>query len=100
MSFTHSALRIYIFGLFILGVQIACQLTFTALGYAKASILAAITRKFILLIPLIFILPRVLTSNPTNSIYLAEPIADILASIFTGLLFIQQFKFAIEEMNN
>lgn len=39
-------------------------------------------RKFILLVPLIYILPH-LVSNPTMGVYLAEPSADVLAVAFT-----------------
>ena len=77
----------------------ACQLTFAALGNAKASIAVAITRKFILLIPLIFIMPRLFPENPTMAVYMAEPAADIIAVIFTVVLFINQFKKALKEIS-
>ena len=55
-EFTGPALRIYMACLLIFGIQIACQMTFISLGNAKASILVAVMRKFILLIPLIYIM--------------------------------------------
>ena len=55
MVFTQNALRIYMACMLLFGIQIACQMTFTSLGNAKASILVAVMRKFILLIPLIYI---------------------------------------------
>ena len=60
LEYTKTALRIYMACMFLFGIQMACQMTFTSLGNAKASILVAVMRKFILLIPLIFILPHVL----------------------------------------
>ena len=57
-------------------------MTFTSIGNAKASIMVAVMRKFILLVPLIYILPH-LVSNPTMGVYLAEPVADVLAVAFT-----------------
>ncbi len=42
------ALRIYMAVMFLFGIQIACQMTFTALGNATSSIIVAVTRKFIL----------------------------------------------------
>ena len=39
---------------------------------AKASIAVAVTRKFILLLPLIYLLPHILTGNKTNAVYMAE----------------------------
>ena len=56
------------------------------------SIVVAVMRKFILLIPLIYILPHILTSNQTMAVYLAEPVADVLAVTFTAVLFSIQFK--------
>lgn len=98
LEFTKKALRVYMACLLLFGVQMACQMTFTSLGNAKASILVAIMRKFILLIPLIYILPHVFTSDQTTAVYLAEPIADFLAVTFTVFLFTFQFKKALREI--
>ncbi len=95
IDFTKTALRIYMACMLLFGIQIACQMTFTSIGNAKASILVAITRKFILLLPLIYLLPRLLPSNQTTAVYLAEPIADFLAVSFTSGLFYFQFKKAL-----
>lgn len=100
LEFTKTALRIYICGIFLFGIQIACQMTFNALGNAKASIMVAIMRKFILLIPLIYIVPMIWTSNKTMAVYLAEPIADVLAVVFTTVLFIHQFKKSLAAMGD
>lgn len=98
LDFTKSALRIYMAALFLFGIQMACQMTFTALGKAKASIIVAVTRKFILLIPLIYIMPQILKNNQTMAVYLSEPIADTLAVTFTAILFIFQFKKTMAEI--
>lgn len=92
LDYTGSALRIYFAVLVIFGVQMACQMTFTSLGKAAASITVAVMRKFVLLIPLIYIMPAILTSNQTMAVYMAEPIADILAVTFTAILFTFQFR--------
>jgi putative MATE family efflux protein len=92
LTFTAGALRIYIAALGLFGIQIACQMTFTALGNAKASIIVAVMRKFVLLIPLIFILPHVFTADPVTAVYLAEPTADLCAVCFTALLFRHEFR--------
>ena len=52
------ALRIYCALLFLFGIQIACQMTFVSIGNAPCSILVAVLRKFVLLLPLIFLLPQ------------------------------------------
>jgi putative MATE family efflux protein len=98
INYTKTALRIYLAVLFIFGIQIACQMTFTSLGNAKESIMVAITRKFVLLIPFIYIMPRVFTSNKAFAVYAAEPVADILAVTFTVLLFRKQFKKALAKI--
>ena len=98
LNFTAKSLRIYIAVLFMFGIQIACQMTFTSIGNAKASIIVAITRKFILLIPLIYIVPMIFTSDKTMAVYMAEPIADFIAVTFTAILFKYQFKKAIDNM--
>lgn len=98
LEFTGTALRVYLAAMFIFGIQMACQLTFMSLGNAKASIVVAVMRKFILLIPLIFIMPAILKTNQTMAVYLAEPIADILAVCFTIVLFRREFKKALSKI--
>lgn len=91
IEFTSWALRIYCAGMGLFGAQVACQLTFTSIGNAKASIMVAVMRKFILLIPFIYIIPH-LVSNQTMGVYLAEPVADIISVLFTAVLFFFQFR--------
>ena len=98
LGFTKSALRIYCACLLLFGIQIACQMAFTSFGKAKASIAVAVTRKFILLLPLIYLLPHILTGNKTNAVYMAEPIADFLAVSFTTVLFTFQFRKVLKEL--
>ena len=63
------------------------------------SIIVAVVRKFVLLIPLIYIMPHMI-SDSTTGVYMAEPIADITAVIFTSVLFTFQFKKALAEIQN
>lgn len=98
LEFTGTALRVYLAAMFIFGIQLACQMTFMSLGNAKASILVAVMRKFVLLIPLIYIVPAILRDNQTMAVYLAEPIADILAVCFTIVLFRREFKKALSKI--
>ena len=92
MEYTKTALRIYMASMFLFGIQMACQMTFNALGKAAESIVVAVMRKFILLIPLIYIMPQIMRSNQTIAVYMAEPIADLFAVTFTAILFAVQFK--------
>lgn len=98
IAFTKTALRVYLAALFMMGIQMACQMTFNSLGRAVESIIVAIMRKFVLLLPLIFVLPQIFKSDQTMAVYLAEPIADFLAVSFTIVLFTIQFRKALRKM--
>lgn len=97
IDFAARMLRIYYCGMILFGIQIACQMTFVSLGNAPSSILVAVVRKFVLLLPLIYIVPH-LASDPTTGVYMAEPIADVTAVTFTAILFIFQFKKALKKI--
>ena len=92
------AMRIYMAASLLFGIQISCQQTFIALGNAKASVFLAILRKIILLIPLIYTLPLFL-QNKANAVFLAEPVADIIAVTITGIMFTIQFKNVLKELD-
>lgn len=98
IAFTKTALRVYLAALFMMGIQMACQMTFNSLGRAVESIIVAIMRKFVLLLPLIFVLPQIFKSDQTMAVYFAEPIADFLAVSFTIVLFAIQFRKALRKM--
>ena len=97
IEFTAKALRIYCAVLCVFGIQIACQMTFVSTGNAPCSIIVAIVRKFILLLPLIYLVPQ-LVSNKTMGVYLAEPVADVIAVSFTAILFTVQFKKSLKTL--
>ena len=99
ISFASRALRVYFSGMVLFGIQIACQMTFVSLGNAPSSVLVAVVRKFVLLLPLIYIVPH-LVGNPTLGVYLAEPIADVIAVTFTAILFSFQFKKALKKIES
>lgn len=90
-------IRIYMAGVFALGIQMACQQTFIALGNARTSLFLALLRKVFLLIPLIYILPNFFP-NKVFAVFLAEPISDIIAATTTGILFYRQFTEVLEEV--
>lgn len=99
LDFTQNALRIYCAVLCLFGIQIACQMTFVSLGKAMSSIIVAIMRKFVLLIPLIYILPSFM-NDKTMAVYTAEPVADVLAVTFTAVLFVFVFRKAMKEIEH
>lgn len=97
LDYTAWALRIYMAAELLMGVQIACQQTFIAIGNAKTSLFLAVYRKIILLIPLIYILPRFI-ARKDMAVFLAEPVADIIAVTTTAILFAWQFKKAMRKL--
>ena len=96
-EFTAKALRIYCGGLGIFGIQIACQMAFVSLGNALCSMTVAIMRKFVLLLPLIYLMPA-LVADKTMGVYMAEPVADVLAVTFTAVLFFFVFRKAMKKL--
>ena len=88
VAFTKNALRVYMAVMFMFGIQISCQMAFN-------SIVVAVMRKFVLLIPLIYIMPHIFTADQTTAVYMAEPVADFIAVTFTAILFSVQFKKAL-----
>ena len=98
IEFTSKALRIYCAVLGIFGIQIACQMTFVSTGNAPCSIIVAIARKFILLLPLIYLMPQ-LIENKTIGVYSAEPVADVIAVTFTAILFTIQFRRSLRKLS-
>lgn len=110
------AIRIYMFATGFFGLQMACQQTFIALGQAKSSIFIALLRKVIMLIPLIYILPNIMTdsianlfnadamssfvSDPTKvfAVFVSEPIADTISIIVTLIVFSITFKRIVKEL--
>ena len=98
IEFTTRAMRIYCGAMFFLGVQISCQMTFVSIGNAPCSIIVAVLRKFVLLIPMIYILPHFI-ADQTSAVYMAEPIADLIAVTFTVVMFTTQFRKALKKLD-
>lgn len=98
VAFTAKALRVYLAVMFLFGIQISCQMAFNSLGRAVESIIVAVVRKFVLLIPLIYIIPQIFRADQTTAVYMAEPVADLIAVTFTAILFSVRFKKALREI--
>lgn len=91
VSITAWAARIFLAGTAFTGVQTACQQTFLAVGQAKVSLFLALLRKIVLLIPLVYIFPLFIPDQ-VFAVFLAEPVADILAASTTFVTFQIQFR--------
>jgi Na+-driven multidrug efflux pump len=96
-AYAVPAVRIYMAASLLFGVQLSCQQTFVALGNAKSSLFLAVLRKLILLIPLIYLLPAILPDK-VSAVFLAEPVADVLAVTTTAILFSVQFTRTLKRM--
>lgn len=96
---TTWALRVYMAGAGIFGIQSAIQSTFMALGQAKLSLFIACMRKLILLIPLIYILPNFF-SDKVFAVFMAEPVADVLSVLIASALFAMNINKILEKENN
>ena len=82
-------LRVYCGAVWIFGIQMGAQRTFVALGKAGTSIVVALLRKVILLIPLALILPRFIG---VDGIFWAEPLASTVSAATAGILLIRCYK--------
>lgn len=93
------AMRIYMGGMVLMGAQLACQQTFVALGQSVISLLLALLRKIVLLIPLIYILPNFF-ADKVFAVFLAEPCADIVATVTTVTVFSLTFGKILQKKMN
>ncbi len=80
VEITSWSIRIYFAGIFMFGIQ------------------AALLRKIILLVPLIFILPMIL-EDKLFAVLLAEPVADITAVLITTICFTVFYKKTLNVMD-
>lgn len=97
--FAGKMLRVYMAVNLLMGIQLACQLTFIAIDCPLESFAVAVVRKFVLLLPLIYILPAVI-SDKVFAVYLAEPVADFIAITFTVILFSIRFTKKMKKLEN
>lgn len=91
IQITSWSMRIFFAGIFMFGAQVACQQTFLALGQAKISLMLALLRKIILLVPLAFILPAIF-ENKLMGVLSAEPFSDVISALTTITCFVVFYK--------
>lgn len=97
LAYTAWALRIFMSMSAIFGIQVACQYSMVALGNAPVAIFLSIYRKILLLIPLIFLMPKIM-ENKAAGIFMAEPIADTAAVCTTSVCFYFSFRKLLREV--
>ena len=74
------AMQIYYFGFFLMSLQFAGQAVFVALGKARQAVFFSIFRKVIIVMPLIWLLPRI-GGLGTNGIFAAEPVSNLVGGV-------------------
>lgn len=89
IALVEKTMPVFMGGIWLFGVQMACQSAFVGLGQAKISLFLAMLRKVILLVPLTLILPLFFG---VRGIYFAEPVSDITSATVTGILFFLNFN--------
>ncbi len=89
MAITVRGIRIYLFMLTFVSVSIIGSNFFQSIGKARLAIVLSLLRQLILLVPLIFILPRFIG---LDGVWLAQPISDILAIFITLVCLIREFN--------
>ncbi len=94
VALTCQYMPVYFLGITIFGIQMGCQTTFLALGQAKVSLIIALLRKIILLVPLAIIFPRFMG---VAGVYRAEPVADFTSVTITIILFLITAKKILRE---
>ena len=78
-------LRLYMASMGLFGIQMTVQQTMMSIGRAKASLFIACLRKVILLIPLIYLLPRFF-ENKVFAVFLAEPVSDFISVTVSAIV--------------
>jgi putative MATE family efflux protein len=85
---SYAAKRVFL-SLYLIGFIMVGSLTFQAIGKATQAFVTAISRPFLFLIPLVFILPRFLA---LDGVWLAFPITDGLTFLLTISLLLFQVR--------
>ena len=88
-SFGICCMKIYLFGLFCAGFQMASTCYFQATGQPLKASLLSMLRQLLLLIPLILILPLVFG---LDGILYAGPVADISSGIIVALFIVPEMR--------
>ena len=94
ITLVHQKMPVFMFGMLFFGLQMGIQPTFLALGQAKLSLLIAMLRKVILLVPLAIILPYWLG---VDGVFIAEPVSDIISVLVAGGLFLGNIGKILDE---
>lgn len=89
MDISVQGIRIYLFMMPISVIAITAPNYFQSIGKVNTSIFLSLLRQAILLIPLLIILSKYFG---IIGVWLAQPVADLLSSIISGVFLVKEFK--------
>jgi Na+-driven multidrug efflux pump len=75
-----TSMHIYFFGFFLMSLQFAGQSVFTALGQSGKAVFFSLLRKVIIVIPLIYLLPRI-NGLGVHGVFAAEPVSNLIGGL-------------------
>ncbi len=84
-----NGIRVYLFVLPLIGVQMTASNYYQAIGKPKKSMLLGLSRQVLMLIPAFLILPKFMG---LEGVWLAGPIADGIAVILSGIIIIREMR--------
>jgi putative MATE family efflux protein len=96
-DFAAGALQVQTFLIIVSGVQVVGSNLFQSTGQPLKSIFLSLTRQFLYLVPLVFLMPLLLPHImpgllPLDGVYWAFPIADFLSLVTAGLMMLREFR--------
>lgn len=71
---------------FVATLQYVCQSTLQAMNRPILTFWLGISRTLLLLVPLVWLLPHLLTSHPDMGVFLAQPVTDIVVGTVTAAI--------------
>jgi putative MATE family efflux protein len=97
LDFTVTALKVQVFMMPLVGLQVVATQYFQSSGQPLKSMILSMTRQILYLIPLIYLLPLFITSLspsllPLDGVYYAYPVADLLSVITCAILVFREFR--------
>jgi putative MATE family efflux protein len=97
LHFTVAALKVQMFMMPLIGVQVVAAQYFQSTGQPLRAMFLSMTRQLLYLIPLMFLLPVVITSvfpalTPLDGLYYSYPIADALSIITCAIFILFEFR--------
>ena len=77
---------------FIATLQFACQSTLQAMNRPTVTFWIGLSRTLLLLVPLVWLLPKLFSSHADASVFLAQPVTDVFVGGATILLLMNRLK--------